>query len=59
MHIYMFLTRICIQKHVYIAVYGHIYTYMQHLGALEVDKTSSQCIHTQEAGASYTKMTQL
>ena len=28
------------------AAYGHIYTYMQHLGTREVHETSSQYIHT-------------
>ena len=42
--------------HVYVAVYGHIYSCIQHLGALKVCKTPSQSIHTQETGASYTKL---
>ena len=41
------------------AIYGHIYSYMQHLGAREVHQTSSQCIYNQEAGACYTKLMQL
>ena len=41
------------------AAYGHICTYIQHLGAREVRETYSQFIHTQEAGVRYTKLTQL
>ena len=29
------------------AAYGYTYSYMNHLGAQEVCKTFSQCIHTQ------------
>ena len=38
------------------AVYGHICPYMQHLGAQEMCEIPSQHIHTQEAGACYTKL---
>ena len=41
------------------AAYSYIYPYIQQIGALEVCKTLSQCIYTQEAGALYTKLTQL
>ena len=41
------------------AAYGYIYLYMHYFGAREVRKTFSQLIHTQEAGARYTKLTQL
>ena len=41
------------------AVYGYIYPYVQHLGTQEVCKTLSQCIHTQESGVHYVKLTQL
>ena len=44
---------------VYKAKYGHIYLYMQLLGAQEVCVSSSEPIHTQEACACYTKLTQL
>ena len=54
MHIYMFSTRISIYMHVYMAVFGHIYIYMQDLGAQKVHKTSLQRICTQEAGVRYT-----
>ena len=37
--------------HAYMVVYGHMYTYILHLGAKKVCKTFSQCIHTQKAGA--------
>ena len=43
--------------HVYIAAYDDGYSYMQYSGAQEMCKTSSQCIHTQEAGAHYTNLT--
>ena len=39
--------------HEYMAAYGHIYSYMQCLGTQEVHETSSQRIHTQEAGTRY------
>ena len=39
------------------AAYGHIYSYIHYFGAWEVCKVSSQHIHTQEAGAYYTKLT--
>ena len=58
-YIYIFQTFICIQMYVYMAAYGHIYSYMHHFGAWKVSKTSSQGIHTQEVGAHYTKLTQL
>ena len=42
--------------HVYMAECSHIYA---HIGAQEVHKKPSWCIHSQEAGACYTKLTQL
>ena len=42
--------------HLYLALCSHIYPYMQHICAQEVCKIPSQCIHTQEAGARYTKL---
>ena len=54
--IYIFETCICILMHVYLAAYGYIYPYIQHLGTQEVYKTPSQHIHTQEAGVRYTKL---
>ena len=44
--------------HVCMATYGYIYSYMQYLGTEEVCETSSQRIHTQEAGVHGTKLTQ-
>ena len=48
---------------VYMAAYGHIYIYIylyiHYFDAQEVHKTYSQYIHTQAAGARYTKLTQL
>ena len=58
-YIYIFATSICIQMFVYMAVYGHIYSYMHHFGAQEVCKTSLQHIHTHKAGVCYIKLTQL
>ena len=40
------------------AEYGHIYPYMHSFSTQGVCKTYSQCIHTQKAGAHYTKLTQ-
>ena len=45
--------------HVYIAAYSHKYPYIHCICAQEVCKTPSQCIHTQEAGEHYTRLTQL
>ena len=52
----MFETCIYIQMYVYMAAYGHIYSYMHNFGTQEVRKTLSQYIHTQEAGVYYTKL---
>ena len=41
------------------AKYGHIYPYMQYLGAQEVREIPLQRINNQEAGLHYTKLTQL
>ena len=47
---YMFTTCTYIQIYVYMTAYGHIYSCMHYFGTWEVCKTSSQRIHTQEAG---------
>ena len=45
--------------HVYIALHGYVYSYIEYLGTWEVGKTSSQYIYTQETSAYYTKLVQL
>ena len=45
--------------HVYIAVYSYTNLYIQPKCTQEVSAVYLQGIHTQEAGAHYTKLTQL
>ena len=58
-HMYMFSRVICIQMHVYIVVYGHIYPYMHCFGAQEVNRTNAQRNHTQEGSVCCTQLIQL
>ena len=46
-------------NHEYVATYGHIYQYIQHLYTQMVCKITSQCIYCEEADACYTKLTKL
>ena len=56
-HIYFQLVQAC--KCIYMAEYGHIYSYIHYFGTQEVRKTFSQCIPTQKASAHRTKLIQL
>ena len=46
-------------KHVYMAIYGHLYLYIQYIYTQIVHGMTSQCIYSQEADAHYTKLIQL
>ena len=58
-YIYICNLHMHLKAYIYGCIYPYMPIYMQHLGAQEVRETSLQCIHTQEAGACYTKLTQL
>ena len=47
------------QEHVYMATYSHIHPYIQYIHICMVFEMTSQFIYSQEADASYTKLTKL